>query len=238
MGKHGKRYNTVAEKFDVEQLYTASEAIDLVKEMATAKFDETVEMHMRLNIDPRQAEQQLRGVVQMPAGLGKKVTILVFAEGEGANIARDAGADIIADTAEVINDIERGNLLDFDVAIAVPEMMSTVGRLGRVLGPRGLMPNPKSGTVVPAEDLPRVIEESRAGRVEYRNDRTGNIHVVIGKASFDENALLQNMTAVLDEIRRSRPPAVKGQFIKRLVVCSTMGPGVKVDPRDSSADDE
>lgn len=236
MPKHGKRYAALAEKFDPDQLYAPSVAIDLVKEMATAKFDETVEIHMRLNIDPRQAEQQLRGVIQMPSGLGKKVTILVFAEGEAANIARDAGADIIADTAEVVSDIEKGNLLDFDVAIAVPEMMPTVGRLGRVLGPRGLMPNPKSGTVAPAQDLPRVIEERRAGSVEYRNDRTGNIHLVIGKASFDKAALLQNFNAVLEEIQRSRPPAVKGEFIKRLVICSTMGPSVKVDTRNS--DDE
>ncbi len=236
MPKHGKRYAAVAEKYDPEAQYTPAATIELVKEMATAKFDETVEVHMRLNIDPRQAEQQLRGVIKMPAGLGKKVTILVFAEGEGANIAREAGADIIADTAEVVGDIEKGNLLDFDVAIAVPEMMSTVGRLGRVLGPRGLMPNPKSGTVVPAEDLPRVIEERRAGSVEYRNDRTGNVHLVIGKASFDKDALLQNFNAVMDEILRSRPPAVKGVFVKRLVVCSTMGPGVKVDYR--VADDE
>jgi len=230
MAQHGKKYQASLEEFDAEQLYAPKEALELVKKLAKAKFDETVEVHMRLNIDPRQAEQQLRGTIQMPAGLGKEVRILVFAQGEAASIARNAGADIVADDDETIRKIENGELPDFDIAIAVPEMMSTVGRLGRVLGPRGLMPNPKAGTVAPGEDLPRVIDEARAGRIEYRNDKTGNIHLGIGKVSFSEEDLQRNFLAVMDEIRRARPAAVKGQFVKKLVVCSTMGPGIKIDP--------
>ncbi|MBN1120088.1 MAG: 50S ribosomal protein L1 [Anaerolineae bacterium] len=229
MPKHGKRFNAAAEKFDRQTLYSPADAIGMVKEFATAKFDETVEVHMRLAIDPRKAEEQIRNAIVMPAGLGKTVRILVFAEGEAARIAEEAGADIIA-SDDVIARIQDEGFTDFDVAIAVPEMMRKLGRLGKVLGPRGLMPSPKAGTVVQPEDVPRVIDESRAGRVEYRNDRTGNLHVAIGKASFTEEDLLLNFSALMDSVRRSRPASVKGAFIRKLVITSTMGPGIKVDP--------
>lgn len=225
---HGKKYLESLEKVDREMLYQPREAFELLKETAKANFDETVEVHMRLGIDPRHAEQQIRGVVLMPAGLGKTVRIIVFAEGEAEQIARDAGADIIGDD-EVIKRIMDEGFTDFDIAIAVPEMMRKIGRLGKVLGPRGLMPSPKAGTVIPPEDIPRVIEEARAGRAEYRNDRTGNLHVVIGKASFEVDALMDNFTVLMDAIRRARPSALKGQYIRKLVVTSTMGPGIRVD---------
>ncbi|MGF1507362.1 MAG: 50S ribosomal protein L1 [Anaerolineae bacterium] len=225
----GKRYEAVIDKIDTERLYLPAEAISLVKETATAKFDETIEVHFRLGIDPRQADQQMRGVILMPAGLGISVRVAVFADGEAAAMARDAGADVILDEQEIANLQQTGNI-DFDTAIAVPTMMPKVGRLGKLLGPRGLMPNPKSGTVVQPDDLKRVIEEARAGRVEYRNDKQGNLHVVIGKASFTEEALRTNFDAVMDEIRRARPASAKGMFIKRLVVCSTMGPPIRIDP--------
>lgn len=228
MAKHGKKYSDSLELFDHTKLYEPREALDLVKQMAKANFDETVEAHLRLGIDPRKAEEQIRDAIVMPAGLGRTVRILVFAEGEAAHLAEEAGADIIADD-EMIEKINDG-FTEFDVAIAIPEMMRKIGRLGRVLGPRGLMPSPKAGTVVPAEDVARVIEEARAGRVEFRNDRTGNLHVPIGKASFEVDALMQNFSALMDAIRRSRPATVKGQFVRKVVVTSTMGPGVKVDP--------
>jgi large subunit ribosomal protein L1 len=184
---------------------------------------------MRLGIDSRHAEQQVRSVVIMPAGLGKTVRIAVFAEGEAARIARDAGADIVGGD-DLIERIQNEGFLGFDVAIAVPDMMRKIGRLGKILGTRGLMPNPKAGTVVQAEDIPRVIEESRAGRVEFRNDKTGNLHVVIGKASFSAEQLMENFSALMDAIRRARPSSAKGTFVRTLVVKPTMGPGVKVDP--------
>jgi large subunit ribosomal protein L1 len=229
MPKHGKRFNAAMEKYDRQKLYSPTEAVTLVKEFATAKFDETVEVHMRLGIDPRKAEEQIRHAIVMPAGLGKTVRILVFAEGEAAHIAEEAGADIIA-SDDIIARIQDEGFTDFDVAIAVPEMMRKLGRLGKVLGPRGLMPSPKAGTVVQPEDVPRVIEESRAGRVEYRNDRTGNLHVAIGKASFTVEDLMLNFSALMDSVRRSRPTSVKGAFVRKVVVTSTMGPGIKVDP--------
>lgn len=229
MPKHGKKFQDSLKQFDREKLYEPQEAIELVRQLAKANFDESIEVHMRLGIDPRHAEQQIRGVVLMPAGLGKTVRILVFAEGEAAQIAEDAGADIIADD-EVIAQIQNDGFSDFDVAIAVPDMMRKIGRLGKVLGPRGLMPSPKAGTVVQPEDLARVIEEARAGRVEYRNDRTGNLHSVIGKASFEADALMMNFTALIDAIRRAKPAAIKGAYVKKLVITSTMGPGIKIDP--------
>lgn len=229
MAKHGKRYNDSVDKIDRDRLYDPREAMALVKELASAKFDETIEVHMRTGIDPRQAEQQIRDAIVMPSGLGKTVRILVFAEGDGARIAEEAGADIVADD-ELIEKIASGNFTDFDVAIAVPEMMRKIGRLGKVLGPRGLMPSPKGGTVVPPEDIPRVIDESRAGRVEFRNDRTGNLHVPIGKASFTVDELMANFGLLMDTMRRSRPASLKGQFVRKLVITSTMGPPVKVDP--------
>lgn len=228
MAKHGKRFTDILKQYDRDRLYTPREALELVKQFANAKFDETVEVHIRLGIDPRKAEQQIRDAIVMPAGLGKTVRVLVFAEGEAADIAERAGADIIAGD-EVIDQIANG-FTDFDVAIAVPDMMRKIGRLGKVLGPRGLMPSPKSGTVVAPEDVPRVIQEARAGRVEFRNDRTGNLHVPIGKASFSIDALLQNFAALMDAVRRARPASVKGSFIRKVVVTSTMGPGIKVDP--------
>jgi large subunit ribosomal protein L1 len=232
MPKHGKRFNAAMEKIDRQTLYSPVEAIALVKEFATAKFDETIEVHMRLGIDPRKAEEQIRHAIVMPAGLGKTVRILVFAEGEAAHIAEEAGADIIADD-DVIARIQDEGFTDFDVAIAVPEMMRKLGRLGKVLGPRGLMPSPKAGTVVQPEDVPRVIEESRAGRVEYRNDRTGNLHVAIGKASFTAEDLMLNFSTLMDSVRRSRPVSLKGTFVRKVVITSTMGPGIKIDPNQA-----
>jgi large subunit ribosomal protein L1 len=229
MPKHGKRYLDALKKYDREKLYQPEEAVALIKEMATAKFDETIEVHMRLGIDPRKAEEQVREALVMPAGLGKTVRILVFAEGEAARIAQDAGADLIGDD-EMIDRIANQGFTEFDVAVAIPEMMRKIGKLGKVLGPRGLMPSPKGGTVVPAEDIPRVINETRAGRVEYRNDRTGNLHVPIGKASFTAEALMLNFTALMDSIRRAKPaPISRTTYVRRLVITSTMGPGIKID---------
>jgi large subunit ribosomal protein L1 len=188
-----------------------------------------VEVHLRMGLDPRQADQQVRDVVVLPHGLGKTVRVLVFAQGEAAAIAQQAGADYVADSDEWISKIQ-GGWTDFDVAIATPDMMSKVGRLGRVLGPRGLMPNPKAGTVVPADDLPRVIREAKAGRVEFRMDKTANIHVPIGKVSFDVDKLYANMAALMDAIKKAKPAAAKGTYIKRVTVTTTMGPGIRVDP--------
>jgi large subunit ribosomal protein L1 len=184
---------------------------------------------MRLGIDPRHAEQQVRDVVLLPHGLGKTVTILVFAQGEGATRAREAGADFVADDDELLAKIQ-GGWTSFDVAISTPDMMGKVGRLGRILGPRGLMPNPKAGTVVPENDLPRVIEEAKAGRVEFRTDKTANLHVPIGKISFTEEQLYDNMAALMEALKKARPASTKGTFIRRLTLTSTMGPGIKVDP--------
>jgi large subunit ribosomal protein L1 len=229
MPKHGKKYLAAAEKVERDRLYNPEEAIKLAKEIAPATFDETVEVHLRLGIDPRHSDQQVRSTVLLPHGLGKTVRILVFAEGEAARMAQEAGADIVADD-EVIARIANEGWTDFDVALAVPEMMRKIGRLGKVLGRRGLMPNPKAGTLVQPEDLGRAIEEARAGRVEFRNDKTANIHVPIGKVSFSEKQLADNMAAMMDAIRRNRPAGAKGAFVRRLVLTTTMGPGIKVDP--------
>lgn len=199
-----------------------------MKETSITKFDATVEIHLRTGLDPRQADQQVRDVVVLPNGLGKTVRVLVFAQGEGAAKAEEGGADIIADSDEWIQKIQQG-FTDFDVAIATPDMMAKAGRLGRVLGPRGLMPNPKAGTVVPAEDLPRVIKEAKAGRVEFRLDKSGNIHAPIGKVSFDQKALYENLAAFLDAVRKARPAGAKGTYIKKITLASTMGPGIHVD---------
>lgn len=227
MAKHGKKYIEAAAKIDREKNYTRTEAIKLIKDTVTTKFDPTVEVHMRLGVDPRHADQQIREVVVMPHGLGKTVRVLVFAEGEDARLAQEAGADFIADD-EMIKRIQEG-WTDFDVAIAVPSMMGKVGRLGRVLGPRGLMPNPRAGTVAPGPDVPRLIQEAKAGRVEFRVDRTGNIHVPIGKASFSEEQLLDNLNMLIGIVKRARPAAAKGTYIKRMVMANTMGPGVRMD---------
>lgn len=231
MGKHGKKYNAAMEKIDRENLYTPEEAIKLAKEVAPAKFDETVELHLRLGIDPRHSDQQIRSTVILPHGLGKTVRVLVFAEGEGARLAEEAGADIVADD-EVIAKINDG-WTEFDVALAVPDMMRKIGRLGKVLGRRGLMPNPKAGTLVQPEDIPRAIEEAKAGRVEFRNDKTANIHLPIGKVSFTEEQLVGNLAAVMDAIRRNRPATAKGTFLRRAVITTTMGPGIRMDPNSA-----
>jgi len=237
MAKHGKKFLAAQAKVDREKLYTPSEAVALVKETSITKFDATVEVHMRMGLDPRQADQQLRDVVVLPHGLGKIVRVLVFASGEGATAAREAGADFVADDDESLNKIQAGNT-DFDVAIATPDMMGKVGRLGRVLGPRGLMPNPKAGTVVPPEDLPRAVEEAKAGRVEFRLDKTANVHVPIGKASFDEIKLFENLSALMEAIKKAKPSGAKGNYIKRITVTTTMGPGIKVDSLQAQSMEE
>jgi len=234
MAKAGKKYLAAAAKVDRSKLYSTAEAVRLVKDTSFTKFDATVECHVRLGVDPRQADQQVRGVVVLPNGLGKTVRVLVFAQGDGARIAREAGADIVADTDEWIKKIQDG-FTEFDVAIATPDMMGKVGRLGKVLGPRGLMPNPKAGTVVPPDDIPRVIKEARAGRVEFRLDKTGNLHVPVGKVSFTPEALNENLTAFLDAVNKAKPAAAKGTYMKRITLASTMGPGVRVDPNLTGA---
>jgi large subunit ribosomal protein L1 len=228
MAKHGKKYLAAAAKVDEGKAYSPDEAIALAKETSITKFDATVEVHLRMGLDPRQADQQVRDVVVLPHGLGKTVRVLVFAQGEGVEKAKEAGADYIADSDEWIAKIQAG-FTDFDVAIATPDMMGKAGRLGRVLGPRGLMPNPKAGTVVPAEDLPRVIREAKAGRVEFRLDKTANIHVPIGKVSFSANELYNNLAALMDAIKKAKPAAAKGSYIRRVTVTTTMGPGIHVD---------
>ncbi|NPA31643.1 MAG: 50S ribosomal protein L1 [Chloroflexi bacterium] len=228
MPKRGKKYLEALKKIDRNKLYSPEEAIRLVKDVAYTNFDATVEAHFRLGVDPRHADQQVRGVVSLPHGTGKQVRVLVFAQGEAAQKAREAGADYVADSDEWIKKIQNG-WLDFDIAIATPDMMPKVGRLGRILGPRGLMPSPKSGTVVKPEDLPRVIKEVKAGRVEYRVDRTGNLHVPIGKVSFTDQQLYENLAALVDAVKKARPASLKGTYIKRLTLAPTMGPGVKVD---------
>ena len=227
MPKRGKKYLAAAAKVDANQFYSRSEAIKLIKETAVTNFDPTVEVHLRLGVDPRHADQQVRDVVVLPHGLGKTVRVLVFAEGEDARLAEEAGADFIADD-ELIKKIQEG-WTDFDVAIAVPSMMGKVGRLGRVLGPRGLMPNPRAGTVAAGEDLPTLIQESKAGRVEFRVDKTSNLHAPIGKASFTQEQLLENLNSMLDAIKRARPAAAKGAYIRKVTLANTMGPGIKLD---------
>jgi large subunit ribosomal protein L1 len=228
MAQHGKKYLAAKAKIVENQDYEPLAALTLVKETAYAGFDATVELHMRMGLDPRQADQQVRDVVVLPNGLGKSVRVLVFAQGEGAVRAQEAGADYIADTDEMIAKIQ-GGWTDFDVAVATPDMMGKAGRLGRVLGPRGLMPNPKAGTVVPAEDLPRVIREAKAGRVKFRLDKTANLHIPVGKVSFPVEKLYENLAALMEAIKKARPSAAKGTYIRRMTVTSTMGPGVKVD---------
>lgn len=229
MAKVGKQYKAAAAKVDRAKMYDPREALALAKEVSYTKFDGTVEVHFRTGLDPRQADQQVRDVVVLPHGLGKTVRVLVFAQGEGAQLARDGGADIVADDDEWIKKIQDG-YTDFDVAISTPDMMGKAGRLGRVLGPRGLMPNPKAGTVVQAEDLPRVIQESKAGRVEFRLDKTANIHAPIGKVSFDLDKLYENLVTLLEAVRKAKPAGAKGNYVKRITIATTMGPGIKIDP--------
>jgi len=237
MSKRGKKYLAAAAKIDSARLYAPQEALALVKETSPVNFDATVEIHFCLGVDPRHAEQQVRDAVLMPHGLGKTVRVLVFAQGEGAALAEQAGADFVADSDEMLKKIQEG-WTDFDVAIATPDMMSKAGRLGRVLGPRGLMPNPKAGTVVPAEDLPRVIGEAKAGRVEFRVDKTANLHVPIGKVSFPVEHLHGNMAALMASVRKARPAATKGVYIRHLYLTSSMGPSIKVDPVQAQSMDE
>ena len=225
MSGHGKRYRSSREAIDREQAYTPLAAVRLLKDMAPAKFDETVEVHFRLGLNVRHADEQLRGTIMLPHGTGKDVRVAVFAEGEKAREAEDAGADVIG-SADLAAKIEDG-FLDFDVAIATPDQMSVVGKLGRVLGPRGLMPNPKTGTVT--MDVGKAVSDAKAGKLEYRTDRGANVHVPIGKKSFDERALLENYAAIVEEIVRAKPSAAKGRYIRQITVTTTMGPGIHVD---------
>jgi large subunit ribosomal protein L1 len=229
MTKHGKKYREAIGVLDRARAYSPEEAVDLAKKMAHANFDETVELHLRMGLDPRNAAQQVRGVALLPHGLGKQVRVLVFAHGEASRIAEGAGADYVGDD-DLAKRIEEG-WLEFDTAIATPDMMSRVGKLGRILGRRGLMPNPKSGTVVPAEDLPRVIEDARKGRVEFKLDRTAIIHVPVGKASFDNDSLMGNLTAVVEAVVKARPSGAKGQYVRSAFLTTTMGPGIRLDLR-------
>ncbi len=223
MAQHGKKYLAAVAKIDRNKNYSPAEAVTLVKETSYAGF----------NVDPRHADQQVRDVVVLPHGLGKTVRVIVFAQGEGVNLARDAGADVIADD-EIIARIQAG-WTEFDVAIATPDMMGKVGRLGRILGPRGLMPSPKAGTVVPAEDIGRVVNEAKAGRVEFRVDKTANLHVPIGKVAFEEKMLFENLAALMEAVKKARPTSTKGTYIRRVTLTSTMGPGIKVDAAQSQA---
>lgn len=226
MPKHGKKYREAVEKIDRTKEYSAEEALRLAQETSYTRFDSTIEVHIRLGVDPRHADQQVRETVMLPNGLGKTVRILAFAEGDAARAAAEAGADYIADD-EVVERIQ-GGWMEFDATVATPNMMGKVGRLGKILGPRGLMPNPKAGTVVQEDDLPRVIDELKAGRVEFRIDRTANLHVPIGKASFETQKLLENYEALMDAVTRARPASAKGAYIRKITVTSTMGPGVRV----------
>jgi large subunit ribosomal protein L1 len=227
MPKHGKKYSEALSKVDRSQLYQPQEAVKLAKEAAFANFDETVELHLRTNLDPRHAEQQLRGNVVLPHGLGKQVRVLVFAESEAAKLAEDAGADFVG-SDDLVNEIE-GGWTDFDVAIAVQEVMGKVGRLGKVLGPRGLMPSPRSGTVVRTEDVTKAVSDAKAGRVEFRLDRTALVHVPVGKVSLAEDQLLENIATLMEAIVKSRPPGAKGQYIRSVTLTTTMGPGIRLD---------
>ena len=227
MPKHGRKYEEALAKIDRSLRYDPREAVKLAKEGSFVKFDETVELHLRTTLDPRHAEQQLRGTVVLPHGLGKKVQVAVFAEGEGAKAAEEAGADYVG-SDDLVKKIE-GGWTDFDVALATKETMGKVTRLGRVLGPRGLMPNPRSGTVVEAGDLGKAVRDAKAGRVEFRLDRTALVHVPVGKVSLNEEQLLENIATLVEAIVKSRPPGAKGQYIKSATLTTTMGPGIKLD---------
>ncbi|MBM3118321.1 MAG: 50S ribosomal protein L1 [Chloroflexi bacterium] len=227
MAVHGKKYKESVKLVNRESAYLPREAIEIAKKAAFAGFDETVELHLRMGVDPRSADQQVRGIALLPNGLGKKVRILVFAQGEAARAAEAAGAEYVGGD-DLVNKIE-GGWLDFDVSISTPDMMGKVGKLGKILGRRGLMPNPKSGTVVAPEDLPRAIADARKGRVEFRLDRTAIIHVPIGKISFDEAKLLENLTALVEAVVKAKPSGAKGQYIRSAFLTTTMGPGIRLD---------
>jgi large subunit ribosomal protein L1 len=227
MPKRGKRYEQAASLVELDKDYQPQEAVALAKKVATAKFDETVEVHLRTGADPRHADQMIRGVALLPHGVGKPIRVTVFTQGDAVRIAQEAGADNVG-SDDLIQRVE-GGWTDFDVSIATPDMMGRIGRLGRILGRRGLMPNPRTGTVVQPEDLPRAIREAKLGRVEYRVDRTSLIHAPIGKVSFEDNQLIENLTALMDNIVRARPSGVKGQYIKTAYLTTSMGPSIKMD---------
>jgi len=224
--KHGKRYRELYEKVDRERNYAPAEAVALVKEFQSTKFAETVEAHIRTGLNVRHADEQLRGTISLPHGLGKEQTVAVFAKGDKAREAQEAGADVVGDE-DLAKRVEEG-FTDFDVAIATPDMMPVVGRLGRILGPQGKMPNPKVGTVT--DDVAQAVSESKAGRMEYRTDRSAIVHIPIGKTDLEERALLENYAALIDEIVRAKPPAAKGRYLRTITLATTMGPGVRVDP--------
>lgn len=233
MAKHGKKYLEAFKLVDRSKYYSPEEAIELAKKTSYVNFDATMEVHIRLGVDPRHADQQVRSVVLLPHGLGKEVRILVFAEGEAEKIAQEAGADYVG-SDDLIKQIQDG-WLDFDVTIAIPQVMGKVGRLGKILGPRGLMPNPKAGTIVPAEDLPRAIKEARLGRVEFRVDKTANLHVPIGKVSFPVEKLLDNMVALFEAVKKAKPASSKGQYVKKITLAASMGPGIRLDTSQALA---
>jgi large subunit ribosomal protein L1 len=226
VSQHGKNYRNAKSLFDREREYSPVEAVRLLKEMQTAKFDETVEVHFRLGLNVRHADEQLRGTLMLPHGTGKEARVVVFAEGDKAKEAQDAGADVVG-SADLAKRVEEG-FTDFDVAVATPDQMSNVGKLGRILGPRGLMPNPKTGTVT--MDVTKAVKDAKAGKLEYRTDRGACVHVSIGKKSFGERQLVENYAALLDEIVRAKPAAAKGRYIRQITVASTMGPGIHIDP--------
>lgn len=229
MPKHGKRYLQAAAKVDQSRLYTPDEAIALLKETSFVTFDATIELHLRLGIDPRHADQNIRTTVALPHGTGRTVRVLAFCQGDAVQAALDAGANF-AGSDELIARVDKENFFDFDVAIATPDMMGKVGRIGRKLGPRGLMPNPKSGTIVPVEDLARTIREVRGGRVEFRNDKTGILHVAIGKLSFTPDQIHENFVTLMDAVKAAKPSGAKGTYVRSVTLTSTMGPGIPVNP--------
>jgi large subunit ribosomal protein L1 len=234
MPKHGKKYEDALKQFDRQAFYSPSEATALVRSMAPAKFDESVELAVRLGVDPRRADQIVRGTVALPSGTGKTVRVAVFAAGPAAAEAREAGADVVG--ADDLVEQVAGGFMDFDLAIATPDLMGQVGKLGRVLGPRGLMPNPKTGTVT--TDVGKAVTEFKGGRVEYRTDKFGNVHVPVGKVSFEQKKLLDNVRAVIDELQRAKPAAAKGKYVRSITLASTMGPGVKIDSNRLKVTDE
>lgn len=231
--KHGKKYNAAAKLIESGKAYNPQEAVALVKKTSVTKFDATVEVHLRLGVDPKYADQQVRGLAVLPNGTGQKVRVLVFAQGDGVRIAEEAGADFVG-SDEIMKKIEEG-WVDFEVAIATPDLMPKVSRLGKVLGRRGLMPNPKSGTIAPAADLPRLIKEARKGRVEFKVDKTSNLHTVIGKASFSDESLTENLATLIEAIIKAKPAGAKGQYIKSVTIATTMGPGVPIDVNSAQA---
>ena len=226
---HGKRFKEAMQKVDRDRLYSPREAVKILKEFPPAKFDETVELSIRLGVDPRKADQMVRGAVTLPKGTGKTMRVVVFAKGENARAAEAAGADVVG--AEDLGERINGGWLDFDAVVASPDMMPTVGKLGRVLGPRGLMPNPKSGTVT--DDVGKAVDDIKGGRIEYRTDKHGNLHMVVGKKSFEAADLIENYAAIIDEVIRAKPASSKGRYLKSIAISSTMGPGIRIDPQKS-----